>query len=70
MNYKDINLKIDEIRNTHPRLAEFWKHYIYIKQRSLDESINKCLIQLKTINEIEDPCFETLFFFYLFQRSI
>lgn len=70
MNYTDINKKLNRISGTHPHLAAFWKHYIYLKKLSLDKSINNCLTQLKDINEISDPCFETLFFFYLFQRSI
>jgi hypothetical protein len=70
MNYRDINKKLNEISETHPHLASFWKYYLYLKKISFDEGIKNCLNQLKHINEIDDPSFETLFFFYLFQRSI
>ena len=52
MNYNDINQELNKIKGTHPRLVAFWKHYIYLKKSSLDESINNCLSQLKNINEI------------------
>jgi hypothetical protein len=70
MNYTEINLELNKIKDTHPNLVAFWKHYINIKKNVFEKSIENCILQIDNVKDINDPSFETLLFIYLLNRTI
>ena len=64
---KDLNIfeKMKKYEKTHPNLIQFWKNYIFIKEKRLEKSIEECEIMLTNIRNISDLDIKIIIIIYL-----
>ena len=57
--------ELERYKESHPNLTTFWSHYINLKKRSFEKTIQECQLNLEKLSVVADVNLTNLLLVYI-----